>query len=268
MYLCAWCRSPVGTLTLAPLPQCLECSRHIVNDDAQASSIFAEVIAWVETVFGAGRLREVKLNYGSLPSKRGSVTSVGRTEFMHLNGVSRLKIATIKDLPDFVLAATLAHEIGHVLLFVDDKTLDPNPHWPTDDEVVEGFCEVVASEWLESRTDRNSRLLRRAMNSNPTPVYGPGFRMMRSEFDRAGSLVLLRAELTTGLAKVPSRKVLPPSTASPTPVAIAGVSASDEGVSRHRPVILIDRVQPQVTNVNPGSTNDRPVIPMNKNNNR
>lgn len=237
---------------------------HIVHDDARAREIFSEVISWIESVFGAGRLRGVKLTYGTLSSGNGSVASVGRTEFLHLNGVSRLAIATIEDLPDFVLAATLAHELGHVLLFVDDKTLDPNPQWPTDDEVVEGFCEVVASEWLDSRTDRRSRVLRRLMDTNPTPVYGPGFRMMRSEFDRAGGLVHLRAELTGTSARLlaPPPVRVPPAVSTPAPTPQPGSPSGD--VERHRPIIRIER--PPVRNVQnhvpPVESPTRPVIPM------
>lgn len=248
------------------LPQCADCSTHIVRDVARASAIFSGVIKWVESVFGVGRLNEVSLSYGSLSSTRGTVTSVGRTEFRHVNGHTSLSIATIKHLPDFVLAATLAHEIGHVLLFVDDKTLDPNPQWPTDDEVAEGFCEVVASEWLESRTDQNSRVLRRMMDTNPTPVYGPGFRMMRSELTRAGSLVALRAELTDGRSGQSVKRVPPTRIAVPTPPNPVGAGATDDDVARHRPIIRIDRAQPQT--VNPKSPNDRPVIPMSKKNSR
>ena len=264
MYLCAWCRSPAGNAKPGPLPQCPDCSVHTVQDDARAREIFAEVVSWIESVFGPGRLREVRMTYGTLPSGNGSVASVGRTEFLHLNGVSRLSIATIKDLPDFVLAATFAHELGHVLLFVNDKTLDPNPQWPTDDEVVEGFCEVVASEWLESRTDRRSRVLRRMMDTNPTPVYGPGFRMMRSEFDRAGNLVLLRAELTGTSAGLPAPPTIPVRPAIPTPVP-STVQASPVGdVERHRPIIRIER-PPAPTVRAPDAPHQpaaRPVIPM------
>ena len=264
MYLCAWCRSPAGNAKPGPLPQCPDCSVHTVQDDARAREIFAEVVSWIESVFGPGRLREVRMTYGTLPSGNGSVASVGRTEFLHLNGVSRLSIATIKDLPDFVLAATLAHELGHVLLFVDDKTLDPNPQWPTDDEVVEGFCEVVASEWLESRTDRRSRVLRRMMDTNPTPVYGPGFRMMRSEFDRAGSLVLLRAELTGTSVWTPVPAASRARSAGPAPAPVVQPVSPVGDVERHRPVIRIERppARPVPSQDPLARPSSRPVIPM------
>ena len=240
------------------VPQCGDCSRTVVNDRATADGLFNDVIDWVESIFGKGMLRSVRYTFGSIKPTRGRDLNFGHTKFVHVNGVTDLHIETMANLPAQALAGILAHEIGHVLLYVDDKTLDPNPVWPDDDLESEGFCEVVRSLWLEHRGDKFSRALRREMDRNTTPVYGDGFRMMLPELRRAGSLVDLRQALTGG---APSSRPAPVPAPVPQQIPVQPVNpAQPPPAQPSNPVLIPMRPVPQPAAQAPAAPAARPVI--------
>lgn len=244
------------------VPQCDRCRTSAVTTQRDAELAFASVIDWLESHVGPSRLREVKLEYGSISPTGNNMQMLGHTHFAYRNDLTSLTIKTAPELPLHVLSSTLAHELGHVLLFVDHRTLLKNDTWPDDDHITEGFCEVVASQWLESQTDALSRIFRQHMDTNTTPVYGDGFRLMYPEYERAGSLIALREILVTRGTKYRST---PSSVAPKSKSAPSDTPVTDSAISTHRPVIDIRPIKPAAAPAVRSEANPRqgrPIIPM------
>jgi LIM domain len=88
-------------------------------------------------------------------------------------------IAVIGGLAQEHFEGVLAHEYGHVWLF--SQRLDQKPK-----AVVEGFCELIRFLHLVSLGTPLATQLLRKMLDNPDPVYGAGFRQMKSLWDETG----------------------------------------------------------------------------------
>ena len=192
---CMWCGSAHDVSRIDGTDWCGLCAQAVVRDNTTALGIFDDVVNWVESVFGAGQLRQSQFNFGGLAMPVSGKGVVGHTEVVWGNGPIRITIKTVSPCPTVALGATLAHELGHVLLFVDPRTLQPTSSTPTDDVVAEGFCEVLSALWLESQVGEMAAALRQRMDRNKVPVYGEGFRRMSAECSRMGSIVTLRDSL-------------------------------------------------------------------------
>ena len=84
-----------------------------------------------------------------------------------------LGIEIARGLPDINFGLTLAHEIGHAWLVQNDATnLEP--------ALAEGVCELFAAAWLKRRGTLVALALRDSLATNPDPVYGGGYRMVRA----------------------------------------------------------------------------------------
>jgi hypothetical protein len=82
------------------------------------------------------------------------------------------EIAILHGLPQWHFEAVAAHELGHAWLFLN--RFPPLP--PT---IEEGICELCEYLWLREQDRPEARWLLRAMDDNPDPVYGEGYRAVR-----------------------------------------------------------------------------------------
>jgi hypothetical protein len=102
--------------------------------------------------------------------------------------VGPITIGIVGGLPGLHFRMVLAHEYAHALLVA----------WPAarslPDVVAEGFAEVLAAEHLAvaGSVAAGQRLVRQ-MATNPDPVYGGGFRMVRPAVHRYGLATVLDA---------------------------------------------------------------------------
>ncbi|MFI9386932.1 protein DA1 [Kutzneria sp. NPDC052558] len=85
--------------------------------------------------------------------------------------------------------ATLAHEIGHAWL-VERGAVGLEP------TVAEGLCELFAGAWLKKQRTVVADALREAMATNPDPVYGGGYRLVRAAVVRHGIRAVLNHLVT------------------------------------------------------------------------
>ena len=294
---CMWCGSARDVIGIDGADWCGLCARTVVRENKTASGIFDDVVSWVESVFGAGQLRQTRFNFGGLAMPVSGQGVVGHTEVVWGNGPTRITIKTVSPCPTVALGAVLAHELGHVLLFVDPRTLQPTSSTPTDDVVAEGFCEVLSALWLESQAGEMAAALRKRMDRNNVPVYGEGFRRMSAECSRMGSIVTLRDSLvgvaspqfsrgallprrasgTENKAPITSRPTIPISNqhqefvaqedapgrpAIDIPVGSGSIEPSQTEPVAHRPTIRISAVPVPGAPIEPNS--QRPVIPITK----
>jgi hypothetical protein len=90
-----------------------------------------------------------------------------------------LGIEIARGLPDINFGLTLAHEVGHAWLVQNNATnLEPS--------LAEGVCELFAAAWLKRRGTPVALTLRDFLATNPDPVYGGGYRMVRAAVVKHG----------------------------------------------------------------------------------
>jgi hypothetical protein len=93
-------------------------------------------------------------------------------------------IEITRGLTEVHFGAVLAHELGHAWL-IQRGAGDLEP------VLAEGTCELFAGAWLKQRSGSLARTLREAMRTNPDPVYGAGYRLVRDAVLRHGVAVVL-----------------------------------------------------------------------------
>ena len=137
-------------------------------------------------------------------------------------------LCVLSGLPAGLCASTLAHELGHVSLHLNDFDLSLPP------PVAEGVCELLAYLWLtdggeasklgESDAERQARIS--CMLKSSDQVYGQGFRDALAAYYAVGSSLprllqelKLTKRLPTTPAKSPTNRLVPKGPRSPQPPA-------------------------------------------------
>jgi Protein DA1 len=93
-------------------------------------------------------------------------------------------IEIARGLTEVHFGAVLAHELGHAWL-IQRGAGDLEP------VLAEGTCELFAGAWLKQRSGSLARALRESMRTNPDPVYGTGYRLVRDAVLRHGIALVL-----------------------------------------------------------------------------
>lgn len=107
------------------------------------------------------------------------------------DGEQAFEIHIIAGLTKLDFAEVLAHEIMHTWINQNQITMSSKAD-------VEGLCNYASYIVLRSVNTTYAKNLISAMMQNPDPIYGQGFRDVKSEIDRIGFnsyLNMLRAEL-------------------------------------------------------------------------
>lgn len=283
---CLWCGSHKKLRIEHGLHACVDCWDEVVLDDSVVADCAETVMRWLESVIGPHRLHTVPVVYGGLSLPPPSGGTLGWTLSRWTGKAGSAEISTVGFMPRTALLQLLAHEYGHVLLIFDPHSFRVHADMPTEDLKVEGFCEVVSSEFLRDLgTDRSLKLLER-MQRNRNPVYGDGYRLMLPEMHSAGGIAPLCSQLTKWkpqpgfIAPAPTVSPAPapapgpmPSTAPPTstssrpaPIPMRPVvkrTDTPRKAAEHRPQIVMTNITSKpVTKTPPANNPERPVIPM------
>jgi hypothetical protein len=88
-------------------------------------------------------------------------------------------IQILRGLAQHHFESVLAHEFGHVWLFV--HRLEPRATWQA-----EGFCQLLAYLWLESLGTPEATHLQARIQNMRDSVYGDGFREIHGAWMRGG----------------------------------------------------------------------------------
>jgi hypothetical protein len=88
-------------------------------------------------------------------------------------------VAVLEGMPALSFQGVTVHELGHVWLIVHDiKDLSL---WAE-----EGFCELLTHRYYTQLNTEESRYHAKGIETNPNPIYGVGFRGVRSIADAMG----------------------------------------------------------------------------------
>ena len=86
------------------------------------------------------------------------------------------EIAILHGLPQWHFEAVAAHELGHAWLFLNRFPPLPPP-------IEEGICELCEYLWLREQDSPEAIWLLKAMDENPDPIYGEGYRAVRQALE-------------------------------------------------------------------------------------
>ena len=242
---CHMCQSVKGMITGPTIPVCASCNKNAVVDNAGALRVAQPVLDWFTSELGANRLSEVPLEVGSINTNALPPFNLGHAALTQSGNQGWAEISLASHQHESILASTIAHEYGHVLLSFSPYDFTFHGDFNREPHIDEGSCEVIRALWLEHSGTPDAKYLRKLMDSNVTPVYGDGFRMMWQEYQKIGSLkgfidyvvngggvALKPVPVTT--PSTPNSRVAPPQTNVP--------------IDQHRPTIRV--VPPTVNNPN------------------
>lgn len=82
------------------------------------------------------------------------------------------------------LGGVLAHELGHVWLFLNNYPALP-------EKLEEGVCELMAWYWLQNQESELAKIRSKLMEKNPNRIYGTGFRLVRKAVERSSLAYVL-----------------------------------------------------------------------------
>jgi hypothetical protein len=168
---------------------CRDCRAVAVESVTQARPLFDQVVKWLKD-------QGLLFNNMSLNLLLGNQEQFHKHVNNHIKGVidkhtlgvtllrstgivgSNLRteitgVAILRSLPATLFQAVAAHELGHVWLAVHE--VQGLADWST-----EGFCELLAYCWLMHQGAKESRYFAICMEHSKDPVYGEGFRKVRS----------------------------------------------------------------------------------------
>lgn len=145
---CMWCGSHRKVRRAHDVNACRECWNEVVVDDEIVAECAEQVMNWLTKIVSQHVLQLVPAIYGGLAMSSVLGGTLGRTSstWMGISGTS--EISTVNYVSRTSLLQLLAHECAHVLLIFDSATFHIHSEIPKDELVVEGFCEVVSSEFL------------------------------------------------------------------------------------------------------------------------
>jgi len=212
---CLWCGSHKKLKEEHDIHSCVDCLNEIVLHDSEVADCAEVVMNWLSSVVGPHNLQSVPIVYGglTLPASSGGTLGLTTSQWTGTSGSS--EISTVGFMPRTALLQLLAHEYGHVLLVFDPLTFHIHPNVPKEDQVIEGFCEVVSSELLRYQGDARSLKMLTRMGRNKDMVYGDGYRKMLPELQSTGGLLPLCASLTGWQVQRPSVPTITPKPLQP-----------------------------------------------------
>jgi len=175
---------------------CNICRETAVDTKERAKPIVEGVARWLYERGVRFDGLVLKINLGGAHELKGrggdrsSPTGPGRGQVMGFilktaevrGGQRRRKVGGVtilSGLPRDLFEGVVAHELGHAWLYlahVDD--LEP---WAE-----EGFCNLLTFILHKERSTEEARHWVKALESDPDPVYGEGFRRVRAIFKRHG----------------------------------------------------------------------------------
>lgn len=264
---CHMCQSVREIISGPTIPVCKNCSGSAIVDNHEASIVAQPVLDWLSFELGPHRLNEVELEVKSINDDLQLPYDLGHAALTQYGNQGSAKISLASHQHASMLASTLAHEYGHVILTFNPSDFSFYGDFNRDQFVDEGACEVIKALWLEHSNTKDSKHLRKIMESNITPIYGDGFRMMWQEYQKVGSLKGFIEHVVTGgadihknlLSDAPVVKTIRPD------IPVLNTSPLSVPIDRHRPTIhIIQSVNNSIRDSSSESNaNKRPTIQIN-----
>jgi hypothetical protein len=174
--------------------RCPTCRASAIETIDQARPIFSRLIQWVNSqglvyhnlhlslelvdLQKLGRLIAGRAGTAGIHSQGVTLSTThtlnGKVTRTEVNGV-----AVLEGMPALSFQGVTIHELGHVWLIVHEvKNL---PLWAE-----EGFCELLTHRFYIQLNTKESIYHARAIETNPNPIYGDGYRRVSAIADSIG----------------------------------------------------------------------------------
>jgi hypothetical protein len=191
---CAYCGRLVPPHDREPgaeTVRCTICRGAAIETKEQAQPLFRQVVQWVNGqglrynnlpihLELCGRATLAKYMQGrDLPDALGATAGKFYTENGRIVRAEVSGVAILLGLPSTLFRGVVAHELGHVWFVT--QSIQRVPSWAE-----EGFCELLAYRYYSELNTPESRYHAEAIERNPDPVYGNGFRQVRTLADSIG----------------------------------------------------------------------------------
>jgi hypothetical protein len=168
--------------------RCPICRASAVETIDQARPIFSRLIHWVNNQGLKYNNLHLSLELVDRHKLARLITGRAGTAGIHSQGVTLSTthtlnskevrtevngIAVLEGMPTTSFQGVTIHELGHVWLIVHDiKDLQS---WAE-----EGFCELLTHRYYTQLNTEESRYHAKSTETNPDPIYGDGFRRVRT----------------------------------------------------------------------------------------
>ncbi len=107
-------------------------------------------------------------------------------------GTKVLQLSVIGGLPEVEFGMVVAHECMHAWM-AQHGYPKTSPQW-----LVEGLCQLASYGFLRNHPDPGAGRLRARIESDPSPVYGDGFRAVKAAVEKHGRVKVFDAVRATG----------------------------------------------------------------------
>jgi hypothetical protein len=176
---------------------CMLCRKQAVDDQKQARRIMQQVQARMaryslDTCQVSIPLEMVQLTRLTAEGISGPMARLQGQTIKQIQTRDGQEVARIIEalyvlggLPPTYLENVLAHELGHVWLFM--QHIDDLP-----EDLEEGLCNLFAYLLHQEQTSPEARHCMHLLEENPDLVYGDGFRRARAIYEQRGLPALLR----------------------------------------------------------------------------
>lgn len=202
---CEYCRRlvpPQQQEQRSEVVRCPICRSSAVETKEEAQPLYARVLLWTKSQGLTYNYLPLTLELceraklAQLLHERGGshllgvTTSTTYTQDGHIVRTEVSGIAILQGLPAALFQGVAMHELGHVWLIVHGVR-----GLPSRDE--EGFCELLAYRYYQYLNTPESHYHASSTEKNPDPVYGDGFRRLRTLADKYSFPQLLSILNTT-----------------------------------------------------------------------
>lgn len=213
---CAYCGRMVSPQQREPGAQvvrCPICRAQAIETDVEARPLFSQVVHWLTAqgltynnlhlsleLCDRARLNSLLGGYhdlqreqqvaGYLDHALGATISESYTQNGRLVSTSITGVSILQGLPATLFQGVTVHELGHVWLIV--QGIQQLPPWAE-----EGFCELLSHRFYQQLHTPESEYYSQCKERNPDPIYGDGFRSVRTSAERTGFARFLATARTT-----------------------------------------------------------------------
>lgn len=176
---------------------CLLCRKQAVDDQEQARAIMRQVQARMarydldtrQVPIPLEMVQLTRLTADGIAGPMARLQGQTHKQIETLNGQEVARsiegIYVLGGLPPVYLENVLAHELGHVWLFM--QRIDDLP-----EDLEEGLCNLFAYLLHQEQTSPEAQHCIHLLEENPDPIYGDGFRRVRAIYEQRGLPALLR----------------------------------------------------------------------------
>jgi hypothetical protein len=172
---CLLCSLPAAPGTARDIELCQRCAATSVREQADVKRLLPPVRRQLHRL-GIRTTTPAKVRLVSIAEMGQRPGTVGMT---YSAGCDVADLMILRDLPEVVFGATVAHEAMHT--YMAQRNFGRQPPL-----VAEGLSQLLAYTWLSRQGGMLARAHQRGIERDPDPVYGDGFRLAKQAAERHG----------------------------------------------------------------------------------